>query len=488
MRFRQRFRDLLIVIPGIGGSELYDGDRPIFKPMTHTLRRVAVEGTRALDQLAADPAALDDPERERNVHAPRLIGLPVSLPGLAKVNQYRTLRESLHDAFELTDGSVTEPGPLANYFEFPYDWRRDIRMPAAQLADFVNRELPRWRSHLSGAPAKTVIVAHSMGGLVARHYLESLDGARDCRALFTYGTPYRGSLAALGVLASGLRLGDIAVPNVAEVLRRFTSVHQLLPRFPAIWDHRSANVPTRPTRISDLGPRVGDLDTRRAVEALNGLHDPPDTGSLADWGVRWVPVVGYGHPTLLSATLDRRGLRTGTAPIRRDESDPWRDSGDRTVPAFSALPVGRDGKPEPSVRYFPVNQTHSTVHCRPASVNQLVMELSHLSGSLSDPDLQTDPTHPATDRPTGAFEPSIGIDLADSTEPGEPVVLHCTVPPGFERRLLNVRLDPPAATATATVAHDDAGFTWTADGLPAGTYEVLVDVDGHSAADIVEVG
>jgi triacylglycerol esterase/lipase EstA (alpha/beta hydrolase family) len=54
--------------------------------------------------------------------------------------------------------------------------------------------LRKWRQQSGKQSAKLVFVVHSMGGLVARHFLEVLGGWRETRALFTIGTPHFGSL------------------------------------------------------------------------------------------------------------------------------------------------------------------------------------------------------------------------------------------------------------------------------------------------------
>ncbi|WP_454131014.1 esterase/lipase family protein [Kitasatospora aureofaciens] len=96
--------------------------------------------------------------------------------------------------------------PGANFLEFPYDWRLDNRIAARRLTETVERALHEWRQHTGNPAAKVIFLAHSMGGLVAaRYYLEALEGWRDCRALFTFGTPYRGSLNPLGFLANGYK-------------------------------------------------------------------------------------------------------------------------------------------------------------------------------------------------------------------------------------------------------------------------------------------
>jgi triacylglycerol esterase/lipase EstA (alpha/beta hydrolase family) len=70
-----------------------------------------------------------------------------------------------------------------------------------------------------------------MGGLIARYWLEVEGGWRDCRALITLGTPHRGSVQALSYLANGYRK---LVVDLTEVMRSMTSVHQLLPIYPAV--------------------------------------------------------------------------------------------------------------------------------------------------------------------------------------------------------------------------------------------------------------
>jgi pimeloyl-ACP methyl ester carboxylesterase len=56
---------------------------------------------------------------------------------------------------------------------------------------------------------KVILIAHSMGGLVSRAYVEGPDYADDVEALFTFGSPHQGVPADLLVfLANGLSLGE----------------------------------------------------------------------------------------------------------------------------------------------------------------------------------------------------------------------------------------------------------------------------------------
>ena len=61
-----------------------------------------------------------------------------------------------------------------------------------RLKEQTDRWLWEWRRE--SPEAKLILVGHSMGGLVARYFLECLEGWRDTRQLVTFGTPYRGSL------------------------------------------------------------------------------------------------------------------------------------------------------------------------------------------------------------------------------------------------------------------------------------------------------
>ncbi len=96
------------------------------------------------------------------------------VPGLVKIDGYTAIARRIQDEFDVTPGT--------NYFEFPYDWRRDNRVAAHQLERFINQHLPLWRDASGAKNAKVILIAHSMGGLVSRYYLEVLGGWQNCRA------------------------------------------------------------------------------------------------------------------------------------------------------------------------------------------------------------------------------------------------------------------------------------------------------------------
>jgi pimeloyl-ACP methyl ester carboxylesterase len=112
-----------------------------------------------------------------------------------------------------------------------YDWRKDNAIAAQKLAGHIDDARQR-----HGEAVEIILVAHSMGGLVSRFYLESglfdaRPGFRKVKQLVTLGTPHGGaSLALLLVLGQQKRL----FLSKEQVFRatsdtRYPAAYQLLP-------------------------------------------------------------------------------------------------------------------------------------------------------------------------------------------------------------------------------------------------------------------
>jgi pimeloyl-ACP methyl ester carboxylesterase len=475
--------DLIVVLPGIGGSVLSDHRQRVYDPPLHTLWRMVRGRHEMLEALAGDDR-LDDPDAPQPVRATGLVGMPVAVPGLGVITSYGSLRRRLTREFELTVGDPDGGGPPANYFEFAYDWRRDNRISAAALKRLVDRELPRWNATLPEGSAKVILLAHSMGGLVAKYYLDALRGWTGCRALVTFGTPFRGAPKALNLLANGFRKAGVELTALSEVLRRYTSVYQLLPRYPVVMDHSGPDLPTRPVRVTDLGRDVGGLDLRRAVAARTDFHELMDTDRSTHAGLRLdhlvslVPIMGYGHPTTQSAVLDRHGrLRCTVEPARPDERNPWYTSGDGTVPVLSALPVelseSMDGQLE--------NETHGTIHGRDAALTRLVHTLSRHGAGLADQQVPL----PEPDAPR--WEPALGLSVNEVFEDGEPVVVRCTIPAELAHLPGTIALDSGTPPPHVGTDRGDDTVTWTIEGLPAGGHTATVTVGDRTVHAAFEI-
>ena len=78
------------------------------------------------------------------------------IPGFWKIDGYSGIFERLSGELTLERGK--------NWFDFPYDWRRDNRAAAHRLAEQAPRWLAEWRQSSGNADARLVLLAHSMGG------------------------------------------------------------------------------------------------------------------------------------------------------------------------------------------------------------------------------------------------------------------------------------------------------------------------------------
>ncbi|MDP9464730.1 MAG: hypothetical protein M3P52_08910 [Actinomycetota bacterium] len=321
MPSKQPMGDVIVLLPGILGSVLQRDGRDVWAMTPGSAWRALVSlGHSVTDlELHGDDPSVDD--LGDGVTAPRLQPDLHLIPGLWSIDGYSHVRSSIFAAFDVVDGQ--------NWFDFPYDWRRDNRVAARHLAERAPAWLRAWRERSGNSDAKLVLVGHSMGGLVARHYLEVLDGWRDTRMLVTFGTPYRGSLNAVDFLCNGFKkgIGPVGL-DLTRLLRSLTSVYQLLPRYPVI-DSGSGEL----TRVAETADLPG-VDPARAAAALRFHHDidaaievrPPNSYAIH-------PIVGILQPTNQSARL-----RNGSVRMVKSYAD-VDSAGDGTVPRVSATPL-----------------------------------------------------------------------------------------------------------------------------------------------------
>ena len=114
--------------------------------------------------------------------------------------------------------------------EFFYDWRKSMETAADRLANLLSR------LRNQGA-AEVDLVAHSLGGLVARTLLQKHVGNRndlpDIRWLITLGTPHKGMFKTFQALTTGLQTFTFPAAGVRDMARGFPSAYELLPSDPA---------------------------------------------------------------------------------------------------------------------------------------------------------------------------------------------------------------------------------------------------------------
>ncbi|MFF5076254.1 hypothetical protein ACFY36_04335 [Actinoplanes sp. NPDC000266] len=445
---KKPLRDLVVVLPGITGSVLSAGGSEVWAPSGRALLSYAMSRGASLDGLrlhGGDPG---------NVVADRLVPTVHLVPGLVKIDGYTGLVRLISETFEIV--------PQGNFIEFPYDWRLDNRIAARRLTQVVRRALHDWRRRTGNPAAKTVFLAHSMGGLVARYHLEVLEGWRDCRALVTFGTPYRGSLDALGYLANGYKKAFL---DLTEVMRSFPSVHQLLPIYRAL--RSGADY----VRVAEAGALPGvdpalaadALAFHREIEAKVDEHRDDDDYRRAGYTI--VPIVGTRQPTSQSAVL--AGGRVVVGRDLPDWIDPLLADGDGTVPRASAIPIELSG----AYRDTFVPERHGSLQCN-ASV------LADLRGRLEQSQVRgLGAIRGPGESPVAADRPAVALDVDDLYLPGEPVTIHAELLNITSAVALRARVEPaePATGPATTTAEVTPGKPLELTGLPAGVYRLTVE-------------
>jgi pimeloyl-ACP methyl ester carboxylesterase len=317
-RWRDDQRNPVIVIPGVLGSKLVD-------PESRRVVWGAFLGSYANPNsadgagLVALPMRRGVPLRElRDEVVPdgvlesvrvSLFGLPVEQQ--AYVSILRTLGVGGYRDQQLAEaGAIDYGSDHFTCFQFDYDWRRDNVENARRLHDFivekrayVKRQL-RERYGIERDDLRFDIVAHSMGGLLARYYLRygtadlpedgspppvTWEGAENVERLVLVGTPNAGSLTSLKDLVEGTKLSFVLPRYAPALIGSMPAIYQLLPRTrhravfdevgapvdvfdPKVWSRFGwglASTDAAPV-LAQMLPHVGDEAERRSI-ALDHL-------------------------------------------------------------------------------------------------------------------------------------------------------------------------------------------------------------------------
>ena len=328
MNKKSEMRDIIVIIPGITGSVLQRNRSDLWAISGKAAWNFVTSMGNSIQylRLDGDDHTIDD--LGDGIRATDLIQDTHFVPGLTKIDGYTAIARRIQNEFDVTPGE--------NYFEFPYDWRRDNRVAARQLKKFINQHLPQWRDASGAKNAKVILISHSMGGLVSRYYLEVLGGWQKCRALITFGTPYRGSINALNYLANGYKRLFV---DLTDVIRSFTSIYQLLPIYEIV-------------KVGDQYQRVAETDNipnllkNKAEDALKFHREIEAAQQINAQNEHYknnfciVPYVGTEQKTYQSAQLLDKELKIcwEVPPHVGNELD----SGDGTVPRVSATPIEFD--------------------------------------------------------------------------------------------------------------------------------------------------
>ncbi|HVF57436.1 MAG TPA: hypothetical protein VM934_14880 [Pyrinomonadaceae bacterium] len=203
----------IIVVPGILGSQMVN--RRTGEVVWPSAFRSSVDGLNL-------PATPDLAANRDDLVASRIV-VTAKLARLApEVYVYYELLRALERFGGYREGNWDAPaadGDRDTFYVFPYDWRRDNVETARE---FVNR-VEELKRKLNRPDLRFNVVAHSMGGLVARYAAmygaEDLppegvaprptwDGARFVNKIFMFGTPNEGSTEAFASLLTGYSLTE----------------------------------------------------------------------------------------------------------------------------------------------------------------------------------------------------------------------------------------------------------------------------------------
>jgi len=447
--------DVVVLLPGILGSVLERDGREVWAPTPGAVWRGLWRLGRSVQELRLGEDPHEEDDLGDGVRATRLVPDVHLVPGLWSIDGYSGIRNMILNNF------AVEPG--MTYLECPYDWRRDNRVAARTLARLVTPALREVRRH--NPDAKLVLLGHSMGGLVARYFLECLDGWRDTRMLITFGTPYRGSLNALNFVANGFRkrIGPLTLLDLTDLLRSLTSVYQLLPVYECLDLGGSA-----PVRAAE-SQGVPFLDTDRAAAALRDFHRAIEAGvgGRPERAYEVHPVVGLTQPTAQSARLVRGTLET--ARTRLDSSGRLVDeSGDGTVPRVSATPIELGSRP-PAVY---ARQRHGSLQ----NVDNVHVQLLGLLTQVADLGDVRD------------VRAGLALILDDVFAPDEPVAVQVEVP--------RIGLAAAVTDLGTGVTGDPVPLADAGDGrhavelppLPPGEYRVTIAGSGEADRLVAPVG
>ncbi len=307
-------RNPVIVIPGILGSHLRDAqtDELVWGGFTRDYanpQRPA--GARAI-ALPMQPEKslkqLTDNVRPDGVLSTLkldVIGIPIAL------NAYRNILVALgvggfRDQQLVEAGAVDYGEDHYTCFQFAYDWRRDNVENAQQLHDFIQdrkayvRAMLNERYGVDRDDLKFDLVAHSMGGLIARYYLRygvsdlphegqpeiTWAGAEHVERVILVGTPNAGSAKALQQLVEGAHFAAFLPSYAPAILGTMPAIYQLLPRgrHHVLLDQHGAVIDDLydPALWQEMGWGLAAHDQARVLEwLLPAINDPETRSAVA---------------------------------------------------------------------------------------------------------------------------------------------------------------------------------------------------------------
>ena len=253
-------------------------------------------------------------------------------------------------------------------FTFPYDWRFSNESTAGLLRAKINEVQEICQCD------KVDLVAHSMGGLVARSLIQSTVYEHDVDQLIFLGTPHLGSPKAYLMWEGGEFPSGFVDQTIKFILSReakrsgfanlfdyvqnkpITSVQQLLPTLNYLKDKNTGILRSYPTNypvnnfLNNLNNNVSNLISSgvQITNLVGSTTTAPTIGIIRVVPSTTLPLWQHGYPDGFNEKIGDRGL----------ENEP----GDGTVPLASAEYINQDLTILPSDHTGIVTDGEATVY------------------------------------------------------------------------------------------------------------------------------
>lgn len=304
---RRGVRAPVIFVPGTMGSQLWLGGQRVWPNV---------------NLLFTDPQLLSYSENTQ-LTARDILNEMVIVPNLISFDQYNLMGDYLTEELGYTRS--------ADFLEFAYDWRQDVRKSARELAQTVEA----W-----GVDAPITLIAHSLGTLVSRYYVEKLGGRRRVGRLILIGGPHRGVPKIAANLLTGVDLLPFGLMGrkLTEVIETFPSCYQILPLYACASDQNGNPIHFMEDE-SWVKPAYRPL-LHMAREFRRELGNTTSVPTLS--------IFGYGLKTAMQLHIQRD--QEGVFHKASINVEP---GGDSSVPESSAI--------LPRTEIHPVRQFHGTL-------------------------------------------------------------------------------------------------------------------------------
>ncbi len=312
----------VVFVPGMMGSELWRGSEQIWPNVKLLLTR---------------PEVLTLQENDQAV--PRgLVSELVIVPNLIRQQRYGRLGDYLEEALGYERNK--------DLLEFAYDFRQDIRLSAQKLAAAIDS----WP-----AAGPITLIAHSLGCIVSRYYIERLGGKSKIGRLILLGGPHAGSPKVVSHLLTGPNLLPFGLmgDKLRQAMSTFPSVYQILPSHAFVTDRSGKSI--------DLLSDSSWLSKQQRPLLRNAKTFRRELGDHSS--VPTVSIFGYGMKTATSIKV-RRNSSGGWTKVSFNTDD----RGDTTVPATSAVLAGSE--------IHPVQQHHGSLYVDNDVKMRLKLELT----------------------------------------------------------------------------------------------------------------